>query len=131
MRKQHVVDVPLELGGGALIARLELGADVGALFAAERHQAAAKWLLLALILQEAGDRIVARSGVGKARCVQRRLGHTSPYMRPRHESGVPQQRHASKDNARRLEIEDRLEEGLRARKNLRDLGRDERAGGRL
>src|SRR5262249_61962239 len=58
MRKQHVVDVPLELGGGALIARLELGADVGALFAAQRHQAAAKWLLLALILQEAGGRIV-------------------------------------------------------------------------
>src|SRR5262245_7904282 len=34
MRKQHVVDVPFELGRGALIARLELGANVSALFAA-------------------------------------------------------------------------------------------------
>src|SRR5215471_20956738 len=66
MRKQHVVDVPFELGRGALIARLELGTNVSALFAAQRHQPAAKGLLLALILQEAGDEIVAHSGIGEA-----------------------------------------------------------------
>src|SRR5215510_15906037 len=106
--------VSLELGSGALIARLELGANVSALFATQRHQAAAEGLLLALILPEAGDQIVARGGGGKARCIQGRLGHASAHMRPRHESGVAQKSHASEDNLRRFEIEDRLEEGLRA-----------------
>ena len=53
-------------------------------------------------------------------------------MRPRHEGGVAQQRHASEHHARRFEIEDRLEERLRrARENLGHLRRHERARGRL
>ena len=42
----------------ALLARLELGAEIGALFAAERYQPAAERLLLALVTQEAGGKAV-------------------------------------------------------------------------
>src|SRR5919106_1107304 len=73
MREQHVADIALELGRTALVGRLELGADISALFAAERHQTAPKRLLLALILQKAGDDILSLDGVRQARGIQCRL----------------------------------------------------------
>ena len=131
VREQHVLDIPLELGRGALVAWLELSAEISAFFAAKRDQPPAEGLLLALISHEAGGEILCRYGVRQARCIERRLGDARPHMGSRHESSVPQKRHASKDDLRRLEIEDRLKERLRAGKNLGDLRRNERAGRRL
>jgi len=91
---QHVVDVAVQLRLRALVARFELRAQIRAFFTSERHQTAPKGLLRALVAQQAADEIVARSCVGKACRIQRRLGHARADMRPRHEGGISEQGHA-------------------------------------
>ena len=61
MGVQHIVDVAVQLRWRALIARLELGAEIGPFFTSKRHQAAAEGLLRALIALQAGDKIVVAS----------------------------------------------------------------------
>src|SRR3954449_12910827 len=74
MGVQHIVDVAVQLRWRALIAWLELGAEIGAFFTSERHQATAEGLLRALIALQAGDKIAVRRGVRKTCRIQRRLG---------------------------------------------------------
>ena len=126
MGVQHIVDVAVQLRWRALIARLELGAEIGPFFTSKRHQAAAEGLLRALIALQAGDKIVVRRGVRKTCCIQRRLGDPRADMGPCHEGGIAEQRHAPEHGLRRFEIEDRLEERLRrAGEDFGDLRRDE------
>src|SRR6185503_16956193 len=126
MGVQHIVDVAVQLRWRALIARLELGAEIGPFFASKRHQAAAEGLLRALIALQAGNKIVFRRGVRETCRIQRRLGDPGTDMGPCHEGGIAEQRHAPEHGLRRFEIEDRLEERLRrAGEDFGDLRRDE------
>ena len=69
------MDVAVKLRRGALLARLELRAEIGAFFPAERHQAAAERLLLALIAQKSRSNVVPRHGIRQRRGIERGLGH--------------------------------------------------------
>jgi hypothetical protein len=91
----------MKLRCSALLARLELGTQIGAFLPAQRDQPAAERLLLALIAQQAGGNIiVARKGAREARRIKRGLGDAGADMRPRHKSRIARERHPSEHRSR-------------------------------
>jgi hypothetical protein len=83
---EHRLDVPVPLGRAQLIARLELGAQVGTFGTREPDEPAPEPDLLALITCEASP--VRGQRIGEASGVERRLGGAGAGMRAHHEGGV-------------------------------------------
>src|SRR3984893_5286896 len=110
---------------------LELRGEIGAFAPARRNEAAPERLLLARKAQEPAGYVLAPHRLGEACRLERRLGHARPDMRARHKGSVAHERDAPEHRARAFQIEDRLEERLRAREDFRELWGNQRPRRRL
>ena len=91
-----------------LIVRLEMRTQV----AGVRHDLAAETQPLALIGGQCGFDIgVSRKRIGETLRVECRLGDASNHVRSCNKSGITEERHAAEHDARRFQIEDRLQQG--------------------
>src|SRR5687767_13591847 len=117
------------LGRGALRHRLVLRLEVGAQAPRARDDPGAEAAPLEIVAREAAVELAVRRGdaASQGLGVERRLGDAHADMRARDERRVAQQRDAPVHQARRLEVEYRLEKGLRALDDARDLRRKQGA----
>src|SRR5687767_12565944 len=126
---QHALGALVELlrGPAALGPRARL--DVGAQVAPARDAAPPELAAQAIVARERGVEVAGMGGegVGEALGVERGLGDAHADVRPRDERGITQKAGASDGEARRLDVEYRLEERLRALDQLGDVGRGELA----
>lgn len=95
--------------------------------ACPRDAAPAEFAAQSVVARERGVELGrGRYGIRKAERIERGLRHPHADVRPGDEGGIAEQRHAPGREPRRLDVEDRLEEGLRALDEPGELARQQR-----
>src|SRR5687768_12915651 len=126
---QQALGTLVEILGGPAAPGPGARLDVRPQASSARDAAPAELAAQALVAVERGIELARAAGdaLREAQRVERRLGHAHADMRARNEGGIAEQRDPPEREARRLDVEDRLEEGLRALHDLGDVRREQRA----
>jgi len=130
MGVQDRPDVTVQFRRCAFGFRLDLGAEISAFLLVDFDQSSAERQLHALVIPQARGAVCAgvADAIGKACRIERGFGGAGAGMRARDESRITGESNPSKHHPCRSQIVDRLKERRGPRKNLRDLGCDQRFG---